>query len=272
MRSFAYSAALCLSAAALALPAQAADDIMVNGQHCNSLCQSWLGVRGTSAVPPVGTDASPVSQIEQRAIEPMPLHLAVTRPKPAAPARQLRTAAREVGSPSDLSPVSAIERRDDVRSSASLQPLLPASPLPLKMPEAALPSIKAPRLSRANASPRLSPAPTNAVQPQPLDVVPDAREDATFDDGTLPKILIKRHLRARAEASMEPGLKTLPHLNELVAVHGTIMIETAEERAIARRNMAELVKATTRPKEFRTGFADPFSDKPAAAQVIGQAR
>ena len=51
------------------------------------------------------------------------------------------------------------------------------------------------------------------------------------------------------EVEMTAGVKGLPKLSEIVAVHGTIIIESAEDRADVEKIRTRLLRSTSRPRQ-----------------------
>ena len=265
MRLLTYSAILSLSACALALPAHAEDDIIVNGLHCNNACQSWLGVGGAAA-------------------QPGPLRVATPLRTPLLPAPKVHIASREVEPELRRSsaPVAVqMPAHGGGERSASRAPSMPSSVslIPgdrLTVAPPVIPDAFTQAPARRHSAP--GPHPSEQVTFTPAsqdDSAPDRLDTPPSGNNNIGPAHYPKHrpTSENADLRLERGLTTLPRLSDVVAVHGTIMVETAEDRAFERREMARLVKETTRPKEFRTGFADPLSEKPAAdGQVVGQFR
>ena len=264
MRLLTCSVLACLSASAIALPARAADDVIINGLHCNTLCQSWLGVRGETAGLEARAEPKPVLRAEPL-LPPTLVRLAPSA-EPAIPRLpRIRTALREEPTTANLPlRVPTTDRRAIQPATMSLS-VAPKSTTggrrPAAPPLVSLPTIDVSPPRTGAPAPRVS-IERSSTTPSGQDGEPAGLESGISDSvqTSLPRRVGRRVVSATA--GMEPGLTTLPRLDDVVAVHGTIMIETAEERAANRRNMAELVKSTTRPKQFRTGFADPLPTIP----------
>lgn len=307
MRSIVFPAVLILTSALSISAALAADDVMVNGLHCNQLCQAWLGVNGTSGgQPPTAARRSALSEIT---------------PAIALPRVQARRSPVVVVS---LAPPLSREPTSSVVQSFATAALRPAyrqvatQPAPTKRPSAVLTASRefAPAENHA-PPPNLTPAPTVRIVPlasAPSTAARAARAAASLDvsdadgaagngsrtvtqlspvNGAIPRReasyetsdpmsddarpdprskTVQRTAPMRSSLRMEPGLTTLPRLDDVVAVHGTIMIETAEDKALAKRQMADLIKATTRPKQFNTGFiGQPEIGSDASKVVTGAA-
>ena len=263
MRLLTCSVLACLSTFVV-LPARAADDVIINGLHCNTLCQSWIGVGGEAARSEARTEPKPVMKTEPLRL-PAPVRLAApTEPAPPTVPR-VRTALREEMTTANLPLRAPTTDRGPIQSVTLVPSAAPKSTTGARRP-AAPPLVSLPPIDVS--SPRIG-APAPNIPSERANTKPSGQdgEPAGFEGGysdalqTNPPRRAGRRV-APATAGMEPGLTTLPRLDDVVAVHGTIMIETVEERAANRRNMAELVKATTRPKQFRTGFADPLPTMP----------
>ena len=177
-----------LSAAALisclSSPAWA-NDILVGGNHCNTFCQSWLGLSATPDAHPADPIRTVSPVLRERVTEPVVLE---------RPARQM-AAPTLASRPEPIQQQAALE--DDFDSDV--------------LPQSANRNGEQPRKPRASL-------PTRAVKSSASDV------------------------------DMAPGLKGLPKLSELVAVRGTIMIESPNERALGEKLRAQLLRSTTRPK------------------------
>lgn len=295
MRLIAVPALLCLTLAAEMSVARAADDVIINGLHCNQFCQSWLGVGGKPHEP--SSFAAPLQarrevrpaldlpSVQARRAEPVVI-TSLSQPSRATTSdlassfpSSLENASRDplyrIGT---MPKAPATRQRAVLTASREVAPMAIEAPAPRSAPD--IPSRTVPFVSAPPAIIHTEPASVSVgrapdadpgVENKPLPAA-HSHEHGTFlqreasyevgeplpapdDERSAPQQrAVRRTAPSHSDLRMEPGLTTLPRLDDVVAVHGTIMIETPEDKALARRQMADLIKATTRPKQFKDGF------------------
>ena len=215
-----------------------ADDIMLNGLHCNSTCQSWMGVKGaaTKQAPPVTRRTEPAAPVAMAPI--VSPQLAGRRPqRPATLARAPLDATPAKAPPDAMLAKAPLEIAPANVAADPVAPVVQPSPerLVRQAPAvpAATPSAPAAPAVATSAPVTRPPVETDtAAPPRPADGPASAQEEA--------REIIEPRLPTAEEGA------GLPALNTLVAVRGVVMLETAEERASNAKQRAALVKETSR--------------------------